>query len=242
MNITETKLASLFTELSAQGLQRSQEVLKIKDDILKRCTSFKYGIGGANLPGRGYYCPSLIMDIVVGNCSRGRLVSNPKSTTRPDFKYGFTEKGELVYIECFYEGKKVSSEYILRENNVIIGFTFTDEDVLIKYSREEYENKRLVSYSLVFYDEMFGHAYSLHNETYNINNDRMTASLFDYEPKHGRSSSSCRGEYYCFDIDNEGYLSSYYQSENGIDPIDERVFECAPKRRRKITSENPQDE
>ncbi len=231
MEITESKLASLFTELSVQGLQRSQEVLKNKDDIPKSCTSFKYGIGGSNLPARGYCCPSLIMDIVVGNCSRGRLVSNPKSTTRPDFKFGFTEDGELVYIESFYDGKKVSTEYILRENNVITGFTFTDEDVLVNYSREQYENGRLIAYSLVFYDEMFGTAYSLHNETYNINDRRMTASLFVYEPKHGKLSSSCRGEYYCFDIDNEGYLSLYYPSENGIDPIDDRVYEAVPKRR-----------
>ncbi len=234
MKITEAKLASLFTELSVQGLQQSEEVLKIKEDILKSCVSYKFGIGGANLPARGYYCPSLIMDIVVGNCSRGRLVCKPKITTRPDFKYGFTEKGELVYIENFYEGKKVSSEYILREKDTITGFAFTDEDVLINYSRENYENGRLVSYSLVFYDEMFGEAHSLHNETYNMNDRRMTASLFDYEPKHGRSSSSCRGEYYCFDIDNDGYLTSYYLSENGIDPIDDRIFEFASKRRRGI--------
>ncbi len=234
MKITETKLASLFTELSAQGLQRSEEVLKIKDDILKSCVSYKFGIGGANLPARGYFCPSLIMDIVVGNCSKGRLVCKPKSTTRANFKYGFTEEGELVYIESFYEGKKVSSEYILREKDTITGFAFTDEDVLINYSHEEYENGRLVSYSLVFYDELFGTAYSLHNETYNINNGRMTASLFDYESKHSKFPSSCRGEYYCFNIDNDGYLTSYYLSENGIDPIDDRIFEFASKHRRGI--------
>lgn len=231
MNITEIKLTSLFAELSVQGLQQYEEILKIKDGILKSCVSFKYGIGGANLPARGYFCPSLIMDMVVGNCSRGRLVCKPKSTTRPDFKFGFTEDGELVYIESFYEGKKVSSEYILRENNTLTGFTFNDEDVLINYSREEYENKRLISYSLVFYDEILGKAYSLHNETYSINDRRMTASLFDYEPKHGKIPSSCRGEYYCFDIDNEGCLSSYFPSENGIDPIGERVYDAAQKRR-----------
>ncbi len=231
MEITESKLASLFTELSAQGLQQSQEVIKSKDDIVNSCISFKFGIGGLNLPARGYCCPSLIMDIVVGNCSRGRLVCKPKSITRPDFKYGFTKNRELVYIESFYEGKKVSTEYILRENNAIIGFTFTDENVLVNYSREQYENGRLIAYSLVFYDEIFGTAYSLHNETYNINNGRMTASLFDYEPKQDKLSSSCRGDYYCFDLDNEGYLTSYYTSKNGIDPIDDCVYEAVPKRR-----------
>ncbi len=234
MEITESRLASLFTELSAQGLQQYEEILKNKDGILQSCTSFKYGIGGLNLPARGYFCPSLIMDTVVGNCSRGRLVCKPKSTTHPDFKYGFTKEGELVYIESLYEGKKVLTEYILRENNVITGFTFNDEDVLVNYSREQYQNGRLIAYSLVFYDEILGKAYSLHNETYNINDRRMTASFFDYEPKTGKLSSSCRGDYYCFYIDNEGYLMSYYPSKNGIDPIDDRVFECAPKRRRII--------
>ena len=32
-------------------------------------------------------------------------------------------------------------------------------------------------------------------------------------------------------IDNEGYLTSYYPSENGIDPIDDRVCQAVPKRR-----------
>lgn len=234
MHITAINLASLFTELSECGSNKAQDILKIKNTIEKSCISFKYGIGGINLPARGYFCPSLIMDIVVGNCSKGRIVSKPKNTTRHDFKYGFTENDELVYIESFYEGKKVSSEYILREKNTVTGFTFTDKNILVNYSREEYIKGRLISYSLVFYDEIFGTAYSLHNETYNINKVRMMASIFDYEPKREKLSSSCRGEYYYFNIDNEGYLSSYYPSENGVDPIDERVFECTQKHRRII--------
>lgn len=51
---------------------------------------YQYTIGGETLH-RGYYCPSLIKDIVIGNCNRGRLVRNTKKAKKITYEYGICD-------------------------------------------------------------------------------------------------------------------------------------------------------
>jgi hypothetical protein len=218
------EITSLFTDLSKQGLEKSDSILEFKNQIFESCASFKYGIGGLNLPARGYFCPSIVMDIVAGNCSRGRLVRKPRITTIPDFVFGFTQEGRLVYVESWYNSQKISAEYIIYEKSVVTGFSFTNDNVLVSYTHEQYINNQLSEYSVVFFDKMFGTAYGLHNETYSIGVDHMIAGVFDYIPKNELFPCSFNSDYYFFNIDNHGYLTSYYPTQNGIDTIDKRVY------------------
>ena len=55
---------------------------RVINETSQKVYSYKYGIGGQNLH-RGWYCPSIIYDIVIGNASRGRIVKNYRSQTLP---------------------------------------------------------------------------------------------------------------------------------------------------------------
>lgn len=58
---------------------------------------------GGEVIHRGFYCPSPVQDIIIGNCNRGRLIKNPRKT--PDYEYGFDKDGRIILVKqfCVYD-------------------------------------------------------------------------------------------------------------------------------------------
>lgn len=90
------------------------------DTMSKSVVRYQYARGGTNNH-RGYYCPSPIRDIVIGNCHRGYLYKTHPRTRQPSFIYGFNAQGELVTTESESCGK----EFILYINHATIGISYT---------------------------------------------------------------------------------------------------------------------
>ncbi len=53
----------------------------------------EYARGGECIH-RGFYCPSPVLDIIVGNCKRGKLVKKPRK--QPDYEYWFDSHNRLI--------------------------------------------------------------------------------------------------------------------------------------------------
>ncbi len=86
----------------------------------------KYGRGGIIL-NRGFFCPSLIIDIVIRGGSRGKLLKRvPRQ--RPDYVFKFDKKNRLV----------LASNLPLKENEVI--FWEGDEEVGLTISERDGNN------------------------------------------------------------------------------------------------------
>ena len=55
--------------------------------VKENVTAVKYGSGSVYLP-RGYFCPSRVLDTVIGNVTRGRLLK-----TKPRTRFQHTDTG-----------------------------------------------------------------------------------------------------------------------------------------------------
>ena len=95
---------------------------------------------------RGYYCPSRVYDLVVGNVKRGTLLKRLTARSKSYFLYGFDEKDRLLWSKHFYNNCHIKSEYLLHMGSSIYGFTIDLRGHLEAITEEVYENNRLVCY------------------------------------------------------------------------------------------------
>lgn len=66
--------------------------------VKENVTAVKYGSESVYLP-RGYFCPSRVLDTVIGNVTRGRLLKTKPRTKIPTYRYGFDKNGKLITAE-----------------------------------------------------------------------------------------------------------------------------------------------
>ena len=93
---------------------------------------------GGRVLHRGFYCPSLIVDITTGNCDRGKLLKN-KTKVHPDYIYGFDSSEKLVTVEKYEESRLISMERIFYEGNNEYGLTYySNLDYVSFFSKCEY--------------------------------------------------------------------------------------------------------
>ena len=76
----------------------------------------EFGRGGRTLH-RGFYCPSPVMDIIVGGCDRGRLVRKLRSNLSQD--YVFLKEGDKLRIVDKYELDRNNIPYIHQREFII---------------------------------------------------------------------------------------------------------------------------
>lgn len=173
-----------------------------------RVTVWRYG-KGARMLHRGYYCPSLVQDIVNGNAKRGKLLGHLRAGEIPECRYGLDSEGRPVCAETEFD-----IEWILYEGQRQIGLTFSKRTGAPEaLSVCCYDDRgQLVSY-------LYGYAYSqdckpsiIWAEGYRYGQDRMDVTLSDYL-QYGRELLT-RQWRYCFALKG-GALSSYYRVSLG---------------------------
>lgn len=76
--------------------------------------SMEYGRGGV-LFHRGYYFPSPIFDLVVGNANRGRLVKRPRKGGIYDYGYYKDKDGNLIMVDKYLGDTDADKELCYRE-------------------------------------------------------------------------------------------------------------------------------
>lgn len=77
----------------------------------------QYSRGGETIH-RGYYCPSLVKDIIVGGANRGKLLKHCR--VPPTYTYGFDANGDLVEVK---NNDTRTHEIITRDGDLEIGIT-----------------------------------------------------------------------------------------------------------------------
>lgn len=102
----------------------------------------QYSRGGETIH-RGYYCPSLIEDIIIGGTNRGKLLKRYR--VPPTYTYGFDANGNLVEVKKNDTG---GHEIITREGNLEIGV-----------SSDYFGPDRISSITLAEYHSGMIHAY-----------------------------------------------------------------------------------
>ena len=104
-----------FPECYSFLLEDSRELLNMAltvskeehEERMQKCkelvNTYQYAVGGELLH-RGYYCPSPVKDIVMGNCNRGKMIKHPiKFEQKMMYEYGFCDDQLLLIkhnIDC----------------------------------------------------------------------------------------------------------------------------------------------
>lgn len=200
----------------------------IKDRSESRTIHREYA-SGSSLH-RGFYCPSPVFDVVVGNTRRGKILKRITSRSNPSHEYGFDENGRLLWCRNLHKGMPGQAEYLVYEGNTVYGIALAPDGSLRSISEETYENGRIKAYlfaSLL----SFGGEFSCSNldcELYGYDSEglltyEMVNTLIpprqDTVPESMRSffgnlipGPLCRRSKYRFRREN-GYLVSYTDGE-----------------------------
>ena len=191
--------------------------------------------GGAVMH-RGYYCPSLIQDIVVGNVKRGKILKRPTVRSRPTFRYRFNSSNQLIVIDTI-DDVGGDNEIIIYSKEKETGILFNDRFGISLISECVYKDNKLDSYTIGSYASYKKQVQEIEKEIYAYSSDGLTcADWYDYFCFN--KSIIIRHNQYCFQHDDEGCLSTYTSTEydefGNVKPSDYwkgHIFEVDIKRK-----------
>lgn len=173
---------------------------------LGSCSTREEMCAGSSLH-RGYYHPSPVYDIIVGNTKRGKLLKHPSPTTKYSHRYIYGKDNTLERVETIFQDRRAFIEYIQHAGNKRFGFTIDCFGNLSTVCEEIYDNNRLVSFSILncSFDGIEYSCYNYHLENYYYDGDGIRECDFiNYSPQ----SNMLIEEHYIFDR-TDGYLTSY---------------------------------
>lgn len=103
---------------------------------------------------RGYYCPSMIQDIVVGNVRRGKLLKRLTARTKTCWEYGFNAEGKLILCESLVSQTvadescliAATREFLFYEDDCVYGITIRSDGSVEAITEEVYQDGKCISY------------------------------------------------------------------------------------------------
>lgn len=191
-----------------QYFSEFDKILEIIEEYGSKCESvFKelsskvvyeqYGIGGKCLH-RGYFCPSVIIDIISGNINRGKI---KKDTNRADFTFGFDCNNKLVLVK-----QEDRYEFIIYQDGNEIGITVLDDFKIAAISYCQYATNRILEYTFCLYDPYKNQIIEITKEEYSYSENKMDVDWLRFS--NINSFQKPVHEIYSFVLINN-YLSTY---------------------------------
>ena len=189
---------------------------------------YEYCCGSRGGIHRGYYCPSLIEDIVVGGVNRGRRVIHPRSNYQ--FRYGFDSDNRLSVAEYYWDRNcgatpvLYSKEFLIRDGQTVVApiYEVIHRPEISGVSLCKYDDcGRIVSYDrLVCYIEnprLMGYK-EYYSEKYSYDNNGLLKDVYCGEKRESyivwnkyRFHHDADGKLNCYEhFDGNGTISSSY--------------------------------
>lgn len=148
------------------------------EKIQKRVVYEKYGIGGETIH-RGYFCPSLVIDIVIGNAKRGKLCNNIPKISKEYYKYGFDNEDHLILVTCEDEFKN-TFEIIEHMPNYQMGIGYHRSFGIERISECRYDDLgRLTSYSWFLYNGFDDYIQEYETELYTYSENKLIVDRYN---------------------------------------------------------------
>ena len=132
--------------LYSQVLSHRNNIEQLKHNVKSAVVRTECAIGGDIH--RGPYCPSPVVDIVLGNTKRGRVLKRISPTSKVTHRFGFDVNNVLLCVEQISVQKKCvfSTEYLIHSGDSVLGVTVNNAGELTMISEERYANGLLMSY------------------------------------------------------------------------------------------------
>lgn len=171
---------------------------------------------GGESHSRGYYSPSPVIDLVIGNYKRGKLLMRPSKRSRIDFTYGFDADNRLRLItQNLRDTGRSTQEVMVYEENRVLGLNIDRWPEnrpldIFAITEEKYSDGKLMSFSTL----------NIHGlrESDAFEHTRYYKEEYTYDEKGIRTCDSydCTVSIamlqhfrYEFEHDEEGYISAY---------------------------------
>ncbi|MFA6308794.1 MAG: hypothetical protein WC677_03490 [Clostridia bacterium] len=167
--------------------------------IKEKTIRTEYSVGGTSLH-RGFYCPSPIEDIIVGNVNRGRLTKNCE---KKDFEYYFDNSGILIGTALINEYNNGETEYITATDGIELGIIFDDFSGLRGVSKCIFRDNKISKYE---YASVLSN--DLTTEIYGYDESNCLSSVEKYS-NFVFEANILSHENYIFFHDEKGYLSKF---------------------------------
>jgi len=143
-NIIEFK-RNVFLLCCEKGNMLIKKGLQFSFNDMPKCLREELAVNARYLH-RGFYCPSLVRDTIIGNARRGRILKNPRKQTSYSHRYYFGQDNKLLMAESVLGDQKKKLEYLIYEGDTVFGIAFDPWGSLVGLSEEVYENNRLKTY------------------------------------------------------------------------------------------------
>lgn len=202
MCITQNVQCVRLLDIGKSFLQNIHDLEENSKNIVAR---IEYATGGDIH--RGVYCPSPILDIVIGNTHRGRLLKRVAATSNISHRFYFNTEGKLLFSESISGNNVFATEYIIERTDFRYGITINADYELDAISEEQYSDQKLVRYSYlnVYPDVDDYFCANLHTEQYAYDELGLkSCEEEDFEP----FVKNFKKYKYIFDRFN-GYLTEY---------------------------------
>lgn len=171
----------------------------LRSEFDKRIVSDKFAKGGIDMH-RGYYCPSLILDLYC-NVNRGALCKQDSKLRI--YRYCFDNEGRMILVERKHPS---GVEFIMHGENSEIGIQYdNNKRVRVVTECEFYPNGRIKTYER-FECEPRGVVRSYDREGYEYFEDSMIVECTDYFVY--QDIQTMRHDIMHFTIE-DGYLTQY---------------------------------
>jgi len=233
--MTYDEIFKNYSEL--MSFLRKDSYRNIFEQISKTVVRREQATGGGTMH-RGFYCPSIVEDIIIGNVNRGRIIKR-LGKQQITYTYSFDSSDRLVTVIKHTEVGDIY-EYIIYIDNIQYGVKYGqkyNEEWLMSISKCCYDGKRLKSYDRYVYDRYSDTLYEYFGEIYNYGEDLLEMEqhyCLNVSPevvaylqnrKFKLENPYLESKIYKFKVDN-GFLTEYTSYTGNIYPI---------KKKRKIS-------
>lgn len=172
----------IILELTSIGNKYKDKISQLRTSTEKEIIKYEYSKGDETIH-RGDYCPSPILDLIVGNLKRGRLFKRTPAFGRYSYEYGFDTNNRLLRIRGVNEfttpNSRFNEEYLVYIKDVVYGIEFDNMGDISAVSRCTYEKGNIIKYEICLYsmEELY------YEEYYYKDNLLSEVSVFNAEPQ-----------------------------------------------------------
>lgn len=162
-------------EMASFARSEEKNLTEVLSQAEQNVTRMEYGRGGEMMH-RGYYCPSKVSDIYIGNIKRGRIIKKLASNSKPSYLYGFNSKNELILVTRVHEVGN-TYEVIRRQGNIELGIIFSQSLDIEAISKCVFDDGRLQSYTFYHYTFYNSRVSGFDKEVYEYSDDSLLVDV-----------------------------------------------------------------
>ncbi len=161
--------------LAGKVIAYRDSYLRLYEEAVRASDRKLFGLRASGLD-RGFYCPSLIDDIVIGNVRRGRLAKIDPQPQGVSHIFYFDSDHSLSAVDTV----DTSKEVLLRENGSELGVVFRAEGIF-QITQCMFHRGRITRYEKVrVFEENSDHITEYLCESYAYKEDRLSSCLKEH--------------------------------------------------------------